>query len=324
MKTAVLVLGYRARGWLERGSLEAIRQAATRLSSQTRIVYLDNYSRDGSVQWLAEYATDVDVLLSRVNAMYCTGVNTLIQYAAHRYRPEYYVLADADNTAEPDCYRRLVDFLDKAPEFGIAQPLVRAFADPQVIYSRGHRFTRDNWCLPIDEPPLADVAFTEPVSCSISSTAVRAEVFRRCGLLDPVFDMYYESADLSRRAAAAGFRLACVLDAVAYNDGTEAVGVDSMHHRYYFNRNRLIYWRLHDEETFVTVAAEARARLDELQARLAAAPYGLDAHDESIRAGLASGLAVSAALDPQGRPIPGLGDYDKTSAVLLQSAAGTG
>lgn len=85
VRVAVLILGYRARPWLERGVIDSIRQATDLIGEPARIVYLDNYSRDGSIQWLMEHAPDVDVLLSPTNSMYCTGVNTLVRYAAHRY-----------------------------------------------------------------------------------------------------------------------------------------------------------------------------------------------------------------------------------------------
>lgn len=319
IKAAVLVLGYCAKSWLERGSLTSIRASAAAIDGDMRIVYLDNYSRDGSVQWLQEHAPDVDVLLSPTNSLYCAGVNTLIQYATRRYRPAYYLLVDADNVAEPHCYRRLVEFLDTNPAHGIAQPLVRGLTDSKIIYSCGHRFTPDHWCLPNKKLPVDPADLLHLPSCSISSTAVRAGVFERCGLLNPVYEIYYESADLSARARSAGFELACVAEAVAYNDGTEAVGIDSMHHRYYFNRNRLIYWRLHDSETFATVATAAQGLLVELDARLAASDYGLDATAESIRRGLAAGLALTAADDVIDRPLPGLYDYDKTAAVLVQT-----
>ncbi|MGH3888241.1 MAG: glycosyltransferase family 2 protein [Pseudonocardiaceae bacterium] len=319
IKTVVLVLGYRAWDWLERGSLTSILTAATDIDGDVRIVYLDNYSRDGSVQWLQEHAPEVDVLLSPTNSLYCTGVNTLVQYAARRYRPAYYLLVDADNVAEPQCYRRLVEFLDGNLQHGIAQPLVRCLADPAIIYSCGHRFTPDHWCLPNTELPVDPAVLLDLPSSSISSTAVRAGVFERCGLLNPIYEIYYESADLSARARSAGFKLACVPEAVAYNDGTEAIGIDSMHHRYYFNRNRLIYWRLHDREVFAEVAAEARRRLAELDARLAVSEYGLDATEESIRRGLTAGLTLTADEAALCRASPGLFDYDKTTAVLIQT-----
>jgi GT2 family glycosyltransferase len=317
--TAVLVLSFRARNLLESGFLASVRAAAAAINGEVHIVYLDNYSRDGSVQWLTEHAPDVDVLLSPTNSLYCAGVNTLVQYAARRYQPKYYLLADADNIAEPDCYRQLVDFLADSPQHGIAQPLVRGLTDTTTIYSCGHRFTPDHWCLPNTELPADRAALLDLPSCSISSTAIRASVFERCGLLNPVYEIYYESADISARARVVGFRLACVAEAIAYNDGTEAVGIDSMHHRYYFNRNRLIYWRLHDREIFDEVAADSRSRLAMLDARLAASDYGLDAAAESIRRGLAVGLALTADADALSHPVPRLYDYDKTAAVLVQT-----
>lgn len=318
---AIVVLGHRSHAALEAGTIDAIRRAARRVAGVAPVVYLDNYSRDGSLQWLAEHAPDVDVLLAPENLGYCRGVNALLQYAARRFDPRYYVLVDADNPAEPDCYRNLIAFLDAHPGHGMAQPLVHNATQPDRLYSCGHRFTADHWCMPMAQLPDDDRALWALDSCSISSTAVRASMLRACGLLDPVFEMYYESADLSLRARAHGFGLACVAAAVAYNDGTDAEGVDCMHQRYYFNRNRLLFWRMHDEAIFAAVAREARATLADLTAELVATEFGLDAVKESVRRGLAAGLELSTSIDFMPRPRVALDGYDRTTAVVVQRGA---
>lgn len=315
---AVLVLGYRSRQWLERGAIDSILKATSAIGQGARVIYLDNYSRDGSIQWLQEHTPTVDVLLSPTNSLYCTGVNTLIQYAAHRYRPEYYLLVDADNMTEESCYSNLVSFLDTHPQHGMVQPLVRGATDPSLIYSCGHTFTDTHWCMPRKTLPTDPQDLLDLESCSISSTAVRSSVFEQCGLLHPIYEIYYESADLSARARSAGFRLACATDAVAYNDGTEAEGPDSMHHRYYFNRNRLIYWSLNNPAVFGTVAAEARKQLAQLTAELDKSDLGLDAVSESIRRGLADGLKLATDTRARDARLPTLDGFDKTSAIVLQ------
>lgn len=317
-KVAVLVLGYRSRQWLERGAVESILKATAAIGQSAHVVYLDNYSRDGSIQWLQDHAPTIDVLLSPTNSLYCTGVNTLIQYAAHLYRPEYYLLVDADNMAEESCYRHLVDFLDTHPLHGIVQPLVRGATDPSVIYSCGHIFTDTHWCMPRRALPDNPHELLDLKSCSISSTAVRSSVFRQCGLLHPIYEIYYESADLSARAKSAGFLLACAPDAIAYNDGTEAEGPDSMHHLYYFNRNRLVYWSLNNPAVFDIVAAAARRQLTKLTAELHNSDLGLDAVSESIRRGLADGLRLATDTHARAARIPALDGFDKTSAIVLQ------
>ncbi len=321
VSTVVLILGYRAKSDLIAGVMKSICAAAARLPPPYRVVYLDNYSRDGSVQWLADHHPDIDVLLAPYNLMYCKGVNTLVQYAAYRYSPAFYLLVDADNPAAPEAYRHLVDYMESHPRCGIAQPLVRSPSDPNRIYSCGHVYSETHWCRARTELPADPALLDDLPSCSISSTVIRASLFERCGLLDPIFESYYESSDLGFRARAQGFTCACVPKALAYNEGTEAMTADSIHHRYYFNRNRLIFWRLHNERVFFIVAREAVNGLTKLSERLAESEFGLDPVSEGTRRGLAAGLHVAMWADLLPRPQVALHGFDKSNAVLLQTRA---
>jgi GT2 family glycosyltransferase len=313
----VVVLAYRAIRELSEGSLKSIVEATRRVPGPARVVVLDNYSRDGSIQYVQRHHRDVDLLMAPRNLFYCAGNNILMQYAHHRYRPEFFVLADADNFAEPDAYRELVAFARQHPECGIVQPLVRSRRDPTLIYSCGHSYNEAGQCRPLSVIPLDESVLLNLPSCSISSTLVRTEVFIRCGILNPIFEIYFESSDLSFRARRAGYRCACHLCAVTTNEGTEADGLDSFHHRYYFNRNRLIFWRLHDPARFAEVRARSLATYRDLQAELEASPFGLDASGESIRRGLEAGLDISERPELLATPPVSIADYDKRSAVLV-------
>jgi hypothetical protein len=320
MKTAVavIVLGYRAGQELASGSLSSIVDAAQRIAGyDVRVVYLDNYSRDGSIEWIMSHHPEVDLLLAPTNELYCKGVNNLLRYTYHRYRPKFFILVDADNPAELAAYANLVRFADEHPEAGLVQPLIKELGQ-DGIYSCGHTYTDDHWCRPRKHLPEDACELWRLPSCSISSTLVRTEVFERCGLLDTLYEIYYESADLSFRARREQFTCACEVRAITYNRGTAVIGPGSMHHGFYFNRNRILFWRIHDPEIYRDVAAEARAKLAELEAELDRRPFGLDAQHESIRRGLTDGLrlAEDPALYPR-RPLD-IRAFAKTDAVLLQ------
>ncbi len=316
---AVLVLGYRSRPDLEAGVLDSVRRAAGAIQDRpVHLVFLDNYSRDGTIQWMERHATDFDLLLSPRNQLYCGGVNTLLQYAARRYAPELHILVDADNPADAAAYAALVEFMDGHPQHGIAQPLVRSRADPERLYSCGHRYTADGWCRPLTKLPEDPSELLDLRSCSISSTIVRARMLQETGLLDPRYEIYYESSDLCLRARARGWRCACVVGAVAYNEGSAGVGPDAMHQRYHFTRNRLLFWSLHDPAVFEEVAGEARARLATLNRAQAELAWGLGPTEEAERQGLEDGLRLAGAAAPAS--LPSLDGWRNGSAVLLHSA----
>jgi GT2 family glycosyltransferase len=316
---AVLVLGFRSRAALEQGILDSIQEAAAAVPGRRLpVVFLDNYSRDGTVQTILERTRDVDLLLAGRNEGYCTGVNLLLQYAARRWDPEHYILVDADNRAEPGAYRELLRFAAEHPRHGVVQPQVRSWSDRAVLYSCGHRYTADHWCMPRKELPADPAALLDQPSVSISSTLVRAAMLRDVGLLDPLFEMYYESSDICFRARAAGWRCACHPAAVTYNEGTTGIGPDAMHQRYYFNRNRLLFWHLHDAAVFAAVRKEAAERLSELERDLAASEWGLDSTDEASRRGLRDGLRECARPGGARRRLPHLDGWENGAAVVLR------
>ena len=315
---AVVVLGFRARAHLEAGVLDSIRAACERVGGREVIkIYLDNYSRDGSIQWLQANAPDFDVLLTPRNLLYCGGVNLLLQYAEARYRPAYHLLVDADNPSEPDAYAALVDFMETHPRHGLAQPLVRSRSNPDVLYSAGHRYLADHGCRPVTELPEDLSTLLDLPSCSISSTIVRAETLRRIGLLQPVFEMYYESSDLCFRARAAGWLCAAVIEAVTYNEGSAGTGPDAMHQRYWFTRNWLLFCAMHHKSSLLEIAAGARDRLARLDAASEESPWGLGPTEEAERRGLRDGLEM--ALAGRWPEPPALDGFEKGSAVLLQT-----
>lgn len=317
----VAVLGYRANAHLQTGSLRRIVEAAERIDAggPVHVVYLDNYSRDGSVQRVTEDHPECDLLVSPENTLYCRGVNTLIRYGWYRYRPDGFLLVDADNAVEPDCFAALCSAAGSRPGHAMLQPLVRQSSDPSMLYSCGHRFNDEYQCRPMTELPDDPQALEDLPSCSIASTFVRSEALQRIGLLNPVFDIYWESSDLAFRARGVGYCVACIPEAIAYNEPTYVPGLDSMHNFYYFNRNRLLFWRLHDPAIFARVAEAAQTRLDALDARLAGTEFGLDAEGEALRRGLSDGLAMTRDAQKMSRPPPRLESFEKTDAVLVQS-----
>lgn len=315
---SVLVLGFRARGYLEAGVLDSIRQACAGVSRRPVVkIFLDNYSRDGTIQWLAANAPDFDVLLSPSNVLYCRGVNLLLQYAERRYQPAFHLLVDADNPAEPDAYAALLDFMESHPQHGIAQPLVRSRTDESIIYSAGHYYDEEHWCRPLTALPDPERRLDLP-SCSISSTMVRAQLLRQIGLLQPLYDMYYESSDLCFRARRDGWKCAVVPEAVCFNDGSAGLGPDAMHQRYWFTRNRLLFWALHDAARFGEIASPASMRLAELESARERSEWGLEATEEAERRGLHDAFELVRKGDWP--TPPALGGFEKGSVVVLQHA----
>lgn len=311
----VFVLGHRAYDCMRDGTFRTLAKAAQGIGAP--IVYLDNYSRDGSIDYILEYHPECDVLMTPSNLLYCDGINAGLQYIFRRYNPDYYILSDADNRVESDCFEHLLQRAAVDLRAGIIQPLVCSLGTPGKLYSCGHRYDDNHQCWPMHALPSDLSVLDDLPSCSILSTLFRREVFAQCGLLEPIFRIYYESSDISFRAREAGWRCVCERKAIAYHEGNPGLDRNSFHLRYYINRNWLIFWRFHDVERYETVAHFQSGRLRDLQARFEESEFGLNAFEEPIRSGILDGLRTARGLSPAVRNVPALETYRKESSVLL-------
>lgn len=320
--TVVFVLGYRARKSLEEGSFTSLAAAAKRIDA--RLVYLDNYSRDGSIEYMRDHYPEVDILMSPRNLMYCQGINVGLQYIFNRYQPDYYILSDADNLVEETAFQALRQRALDDPAAGIVQPLVLSRQQKGTFYSCGHRYDEHHFCRPMAALPEDLAELDNLPSCSILSTLFRREVFEKCGLLEPLFDIYYESSDISFRAREAGYRCVCERRALAYHEGNPGLDYNSYHLQYYVNRNLLIFWALHDSARFANVEQRQTERLRELQSRYNASEFGIEPLDEAIRTGILDGLRVAGTLSASSRNLPTLSGYQRGMPILLRSGCERG
>lgn len=263
-KVALFIIGYKGYKYLERGVLDKILRAVKfDKKNKYYVVYLDNASRDGSIEYLKEHYSQIDILLSPENYLYDKSVNLGLQYIYNYYNPDYYLLVDIDNPCDENCYSELVKYANVHKKIGIVQPQVKSLKNKNLLYSCGHLITDNCMIYPRKEIPQDITELENQISVSISSTLIKREVFLRCGLLDEVFRMYYESADLSFRAREKGFAVGCAVNAIAYNEGTEKFTENNYHQAYYLQRNRLLFWRKHDRDVYEKVLIEYRNTANE-------------------------------------------------------------
>ena len=314
MKTVVFVLGYRSLSFLIKGNLDLI-VSATKMLDNAKIVFLDNYSRDGAVRYVKENYPDIDILVSPRNYLYCKAINTGIQFIFKKYKPDNYILVDSDNPCHINAYAELVNFSEQFPNIGIIQPIVKKMSDNQKLYSCGHYIDDDFNCRTFKKIPDNPLDLHNLISCSISSTLIKADVFYTCGLLDPIFEIYWESIDLSFRAKKKGFLCACNYNAITYNDGGKLEDIDSYHERYYRHRNKLIFWRKHDIEIYNKVKQDLLHTYSDLNTLYKRSEYGLNIQDESIRKGIEDGIKIAENYFTEANV--NIGNYNKFDIIII-------
>jgi GT2 family glycosyltransferase len=150
-----------------------------------------------------------------------TGGNNAILSEAMAWPepPRYFVLLNADTIVRPGAIRELVRGAEHRPDAGLIGPRLEwPDGDPQVSAFRdfnpvseflaaactgplSHLFRNYDVPIPVSDEPM------EPQWVTLACALVRKEVFQRIGLLDEGYYLYFDDADLCRRARRDGWRI---------------------------------------------------------------------------------------------------------------------
>ncbi|MBK1643688.1 glycosyl transferase [Thiocapsa imhoffii] len=197
------------------------------------IIVVDNASRDGSADRVAERFPDVVLIRSELNLGFAAANN--LGFTAARGR--YLVLLNSDAFLTPGALERAVAEMDADPGIGLGgarligrdgawQPSARMFPsllnEFLTLSGLAARYPRSRFFGAFDRTwadPLApaDVDWV-PGAFSI----LRHDLLDRIGAFDESFFLYYEEVDLCRRVHAAGLRVRYWPDVVVVHIGGES------------------------------------------------------------------------------------------------------
>lgn len=222
--TALVVLNRNGRDLL----LSCLDAVARLEGPAPEVVVVDNASDDSSADAVAATFPAVHLLRQADNRGVAGGRNEGVRWVLRHLDAEHLVFIDNDTLVEPATVRALVAAARGDPRIGLVAPKAfRRPGDRRLLSAGGLTFSP--WT-----GVLRDVASGEPdrgqhdaakdiQACPGFAFLVRRQVFDRIGLFDEAFNPYgWEDADLSLRAARAGFRLVYAPDAVVWHAGGRA------------------------------------------------------------------------------------------------------
>jgi len=213
---SVVIPSYNTRELIEQ-ALRTVQEASEGL--RVEIFVVDNASRDGSPEMVAERFPDVELIVNEANLGFAAANNL----AFRRVRGRYVLLLNSDTIVRPDTLRRLLEFLDQHPEAGAAGCKIlnpdgtlqlesrRGFPTPMAalyklaglsrLFPRNRRFGHYNLTY-LDPEQVGEVD-----ALSGSCMMVRREVLEQVGLLDEAYFMYGEDLDWCYRMRQAGWSI---------------------------------------------------------------------------------------------------------------------
>jgi len=176
------------------------------------VIVVDNNSQDGALEAARLSYPKVSYIKNQENLGFAKGNNIGIRYALERMA-DWVVLLNNDTKVKKDFLTKLAEAVENDPKVGIASPIIMKNDGPEVWFSGGEidwiRMKTVHFC---DSDGTKDSSFITGCAMMISS-----EVFKKIGLLDEKFFLYWEDADFTYRTRKAGFSTVVVPGSIVYH-----------------------------------------------------------------------------------------------------------
>jgi GT2 family glycosyltransferase len=242
-KVFVVILNYKRKDRLKK-CLDSVFQTAY---PNFEVVVVDNNSGDGSIEMIKSGYSRASLVINEANLGFSAGNNVGIRYALERMA-EYVLLLNNDTQVKPNFLSRLVDVAEKDEKIGILSPLIFDGYSGRVWFSGG----KIDW-LRMKAINLGEIKSENNFSTDFiagCAMLVKKNVFKKVGLLDEDFFLYWEDVDFSLRAKRGGFKIGVAISSwIDHFERKKSVG------------NNKVYWLVLSGLLFFKKNSEGHIRL---------------------------------------------------------------
>lgn len=215
-----------------------------------KIILVDNNSSLSTYNKFKEkYKTNNKITFVRLknNVGYGGGCNSGVKES----KGKYILFLNNDTKIAPSAIQKLVNAMEKSPEFGACQPKIKDMNKPAYFeYAGGsggymdifgYPFTRGRIFNTVEKDKGQYDDEVKIVWCTGTAFFVKRDVIEKVGLFDEMFFMYVEENDLCWRINSAGWKLKVIPSAVVYHEGMTTMNAYSSKSKaFYLHRNGLI------------------------------------------------------------------------------------
>jgi GT2 family glycosyltransferase len=229
---------------------EDLGECLTSLEMQTHqrhiVVVIDNGSTDGSKEFVQEAFPEVHLISLPQNLGYAAALNVGVEFALSQ-SAEFVFALNNDTILKPDTISHLISVLEADTTIGVATPKILFYDNPDLIFGLGDRIY-PFLPLPVglgykwhDRPRFSGIMeFDYITGCAMM---IRSQVFRRIGLFDTSYFMYYEDGDFCRRVRENGYRIVCVGNSIIYHKAALSTSKNQPFSTQIRARNRILFYR---------------------------------------------------------------------------------
>lgn len=198
-KVFIVILNYNGQAVLKK----CLRSVFKNNYLNFEVVLVDNNSTDGSFEQAKVDFSKAHFIKNQENLGFSAGNNLGIRFALERMA-DYVLLLNNDTEVEKDFLTQLITVGEKNPKIGILSPLIFSGKTKEVWFSGG----AISWMKmkSTNKKTANTMAVSDSQFITGCAMLVKKEVFRKTGLFDEDYFLYWEDADFSLRASKAGFK----------------------------------------------------------------------------------------------------------------------
>jgi len=185
---------------------------------------------------------NIKIIDSGKNLGFCKGSNLGIKKAL-KNDADYILLLNSDTTFSANILARLASYLDKNSNVGAVAPIILASKkNKEIFYAGGiinkfFGFTRHKYMNQKYQKNLIKSGKTDfACGCCV---LIRREVFKKIGLLNEKYFIYFDDPDFSMRAKKAGFEVHLLTEPLVFHlNSTNKLNKNAA---YLYGRNPFIF-----------------------------------------------------------------------------------
>lgn len=197
-----------------------------------QVVVVDNNSTDQSFEEARASFGKFNFIKNNQNVGFAAGNNVAIKWSLEKMA-DYVFLLNNDALMEKNSLKELIKEAQKNKQVGILSPIIYQGETNKMWFSGG----KIDW-LKMRASHIEKTNKTDYITgCAM---LIRKEVFKKIGLLDESFFLYYEDVDFSYRALRNKFKLKIVSRAKVYHFEKSSQSLDKI---YWLVLSGIIFFR---------------------------------------------------------------------------------
>lgn len=240
MKVAIILLNFNGK----KDTLECLSSLKNLTYKNHHVLVVDNGSSDNSVHEIKKNYPDITVLENEENLGFAEGNNVAIRYALEKGFDGIFLLNN-DTVVKPDILDELVKGSKKHPK-ALLGTKIYLYSKRDTFDHLGGMWNEEKASFDliaareIDDNKTYEDFFPVDYICGCALFAKR-EVFKKVGLLDARFFLFWEESDFCMRAKECGYKNLICPKAKVYHKVSASFTGGKPHTTYFWWRNRLLW-----------------------------------------------------------------------------------